>query len=181
MKQKNNAARLGAAVLAGLCLTAGAAMASAGGSQADPLVTLSYLTQTVTPTILNQIDQQAALREQELTDALNSAIQSYSGRIEAALGGAGGDQEAGTYTVVTLYSGQVLHMEIGCEVMLRIGTASCATPYAPGLIDTTSGGTLNDGGALAVNHLYMATIEGRSVRATAEVVKVLVRGGYTIT
>ena len=40
--------------------------------------------------------------------------------------------------------------------------------------------TLNDGGSLAVNHLYMATIEGRSVTADSDTVKVLVRGGYTI-
>ena len=64
--------------------------------------------------------------------------------------------------------------------MLRIGTASCVSPSNPGLIDETSGGTLNNSGALVQNHLYMMTIEGRGVKATAATVKVLVRGGYTI-
>ena len=36
------------------------------------------------------------------------------------------------------------------------------------------------GGALVQNHLYMMTIEGRGVKATAATTKLLVRGGYTI-
>lgn len=71
--------------------------------------------------------------------------------------------------------------DIGCEVMLRIGTAVCVTPSAPGLIDETTAGTLNNGGALVQNHLYMMTIENRAVRATAATTKLLVRGSYTIT
>lgn len=69
--------------------------------------------------------------------------------------------------MVTLTSGQVLTGDIGCEVMLRVGTAVCVSPSSPGLIDETAATALNNGSALVQNHLYMMTIEGRGVRATA--------------
>lgn len=83
--------------------------------------------------------------------------------------------------MVTLTSGQTLAMGVGCEVMLRVGTATLAANTDPGLIDVSTGGTLNNGGALTANHLYMATIADRTVQATAATVKLLVRGEYTVS
>ena len=82
--------------------------------------------------------------------------------------------------MVTLSEGQVLTGVIGCEVMLRVGTAVCTSPSAPGLIDQTNASTLNNGGTLQQHHMYMMTIEDRGVKATSGTVKVLVRGSYTI-
>ena len=65
--------------------------------------------------------------------------------------------------------------------MLRVGTATCVSPSSPGLIDETAASTLNNGGALVTNHLYMVTIDTRSVTATAATTKLLVRGSYTIS
>ena len=90
------------------------------------------------------------------------------------------------FAVVTLSKGQVLTGDIGCEVMLRVGTASCVSPSNPGLIDETTAASLNNGGALAANvpadvlELYMMTIEGRGVKAGSDTTKLLVRGSYTI-
>ena len=81
---------------------------------------------------------------------------------------------------MTLTSGQVLTGDIGCEVMRRVGTAVCVSPSSPGLIDETAATALNNGSALVQNHLYMMTIEGRGVRATAGTTKLLVRGSYTV-
>ena len=86
----------------------------------------------------------------------------------------------GGFVLVTMSSGQTLKCEVGTEVMLRVGTAVCTASSTPGLIDTTSAGTLNNGAALEKNHLYMMTIEDRGVKATASTVKVLVRGSYTV-
>jgi len=179
-KKKNRTITLGAAVLAGLCLLAGIALAAGEGSQNDPLITLSYLTQTATEDILDQVDQRARQHQEELAEALDQAIAEYSQKMETALGATSGEQTAATYTVITLKKDQRLEMEIGCEVMLRVGTASCVSPGNPGLINTTSGDTLNNGGALVTNHLYMATIAGRGIKATAGTTKVLVRGSFTI-
>ena len=86
----------------------------------------------------------------------------------------------GGFVLVTMSSGQILKGEVGTEVMLRVGTAVCTASSTPGLIDTTSAGTLNNGAALEKNHLYMMTIEDRGVKATASTVKVLIRGSYTV-
>lgn len=146
-----------------LNITVTMAAGTAGSSQ-DPLVTLSYLNDTFLNSVLQRVDQKIAARNSQL------------------LGGQSGDgSAAANFTVVTLSSGQTLNGGLGCEVMLRVGTAVCVAPSAPGLIDETAAVTLNNGGALVQNHLYMMTIEGRGVRATAATTKLLVRGGYTIT
>lgn len=146
-----------------------AANASPGG-QGDPLVTLSYLNGTYTKQVKDMVDQAVTARKAEMEQSLKSIL--------AGSGTPAGG--AGVFTVVTLAQGQSLVGDVGCEVMLRVGTASCASGDSVGLIDTTSGGVLGDGQALAANHLYMVTISKRSVTATAPTVKVLARGPYSI-
>ena len=147
------------------CLAMTGALAAEAGSSGDPLVTLSYLNETFLGQIMTQVDQKIAARNTQLA-------QQY--------GGAGGSSSSASFTVVTLSKGQVLTGDIGCEVMLRVGTATCVSPSNPGLVDETSAGTLNNGGNLTANHLYMMTIEGRGVKAAAATTKLLVRGTYTI-
>ena len=133
-------------------------LAAEVGSSDDPLVTLSYLNETFLSSVMQRVDEKIAAR-----------------------GGQSGQQAGGdVFSVVTLSSGQTLTGGIGCEVMLRVGTAVCVSPSTPGLIDETTAGTLNGGGALVQNHLYMMTIEGRGVKATAATTKLLDRGTYTI-
>lgn len=130
-------------------------LAAEAGSSGDPLVTLSYLNDTFLGDILRRVDQKIAER---------------TGQAGASA----------SFVVVTLSDGQTLTGDIGCEVMLRVGSAACVSPSDPGLIDETDGATLANGGALVQNHLYMMTIEGRGVRATAGTTKVLARGSYTV-
>jgi len=144
--------------LSGLLMTT-CSLAAEAGSSGDPLVTLSYLNETFFNDIMARVDQKIAQRTGQAVP--------------------GGGSSA-SFTVVTLSDGQTLTGDIGCEVMLRIGSAVCVSPSDPGLIDETTGETLANGGALAVNHLYMMTIEGRGVRAAAATTKVMVRGSYTV-
>lgn len=181
MKNRKFAIRMGVVALTALCLTVGVVLASGAGTESDPLITLSYLDTTATPAILEQVEGKVDAYEQQLADALNAAIQDYARQMDEALAKQEDQQHNASYAVVTLKKDQVLNMDIGCEVMLRIGTAVCVAPSNPGLINTTEGTTLNNEKALVTNHLYMATITGRAVRATANTTKVLVRGGYTIT
>lgn len=156
MRKRNRLLRFAAAAALCAALMTTAFAAEAGSAQ-DPLVTLSYLNETFMNTIMARVDEKIAAR-----------------------GGQSAGGESAVFTVVTLSNGQTLTGDIGCEVMLRVGTAACVTPSAPGLIDETAGTTLNNGGALVQNHLYMMTIENRAVRATAATTKLLVRGSYTI-
>ena len=167
MNTKKNRWFLRAVVLLALSgiLSTTVSLAAEVGSEGDPLVTLSYLNDTFLNTILTKVDQKIAARNSQIAQQLGG--QSTSGT-------------AATFAVVTLSKGQVLTGDIGCEVMLRVGTASCVSPSSPGLIDESAAVTLNNGGALVQNHLYMMTIEGRGVKATAATTKLLVRGTYTI-
>ena len=158
------ALRLAALMLISCLAMTGVSLAVEPGSASDPLVTLSYLNETFLGQIMTQVDQKIAAR--------NSQLLQQSGGT--------GSASSAEFTVVTLSSGQTLTGDIGCEVMLRIGSASCVSPSNPGLIDETTAAALNNGGALTVNHLYMMTIEGRGVKAGTATTKLLVRGSYTI-
>ncbi len=135
-------------------------LAAEAGSDRDPLVTLSYLNDTFFSQIMQRVDQKIADRNGQLNQQGGSVSSSFA--------------------VVTLSQGQTLTGDIGCEILLRVGSAVCVSPSDPGLIDETTAASLSNGGALAQNHLYMMTIEGRGIQASSATVKVLVRGAYTI-
>ena len=164
--------RLGAGALAAGCLVMGAALAA--GDQEDPLVTLSYLNQTAIPQIVEQVEERTAQRQEELEESFRTQLNQYQ------QGNQGGETASAGYTLVTLAQGQVMQLEVGCEVLLRVGSASVQADSSPALIDLSAGGTADGGAALEKNHLYMSTIEGRTLTADAATVKVLVRGGYTV-
>ncbi|MEA4814889.1 MAG: hypothetical protein VB112_08285 [Oscillospiraceae bacterium] len=155
------------AVLLLVSLTVGtiAVAAASAGSSDDPLVTLSYLNNTYTDSIMNKVDSKITTR--------NSAL-------ESKFSGSSGSSSA-TFELVTLTSGKTLMGDIGTEFLLRVGTATCVADSSPGLVDTTDGTTINSGASLTKNHLYMATIENRGFKATAATVKVMVRGTYTVS
>lgn len=161
MKKDRWLLRAAGLVLLSAMLMTGVSLAAEAGSAGDPLVTLSYLNDTFFNSIMQRVDQKIAER---------------TGQAVPSGGGSGA-----SFVVVTLSEGQTLTGSIGCEVMLRVGGAVCVSPSDPGLIDETAGTTLANGGALVQNHLYMMTIEGRGVRASAGTTKVMARGGYTVT
>ena len=180
---KNRLTRFACGILAAYTLLTVAALAAGtAGTESDPLVTLSYLNDTFLPKLLIQVDEMLTTRDQALAQKLDA-------QVKTDLSAAGGTTvsapasvpaDSDTFSVVTLSSGQTLYGSIGCEVMLRVGSAECVSPSTPGLIDETDASILGSGSALAKNHLYMMTIDGRGVKATAATVKLMVRGGYTI-
>ena len=145
-----------------VCFLLTAAYAATAGGADDPLITKSYLDGPFLEQVRSMVEQAVKEQKTELEDVLSQG---------------GGN----VFKVVTLSKGEVLEGDVGCEVMLRIGTASCGSPDSVGLIDTTDGTILGDGKALVTNHLYMVTIKTRTVTATSSTVKVLVRGPYTVS
>ncbi len=175
--RKQWAIRCGALALTALCLGTGAALA-AGGDKSDPLVTLSYLNETALPQVVKQVEESTSKRQAELEDSFALQINQYL--LQGGQTGQGGGGASAGYTLVTMTSGQTLHLNVGCEVLLRVGSASVQSQDNPALIDLSDGGTVNSGASLVKNHLYMSTIEGRAITAGAGTVKLLVRGGYTL-
>ncbi len=114
-KQKRSPARVLTSVLAAVFLTAGAVLAAGAGTENDPLITMSYLTQTVIPSILTQVDGRAETYQQQLVDELQTVVKDYSARMEEALANQQQTEtgSSASYAVVTLTSGQRLNMAIG--------------------------------------------------------------------
>lgn len=158
------------------------AYAATAGGQNDPLVTLGYLNNIFSAQVDSQVEQAVSGREDQLRQDLDQAIEDWDEQVRDAIGeGDSGETSNSVFQVVTLTRGQTLVGDVGCEVMLRIGSAVCVSSGSPGLIDVSAGSTLADGQALETNHLYMVTISTRSVQATSNTVRVLVRGPYTIS
>lgn len=165
--------RLGALALSAVLLGTGVALA-AGGDQSDPLVTLSYLNQTALPQIIKQVEDKTAAKQKELEQNLTDQINQY--KQQAGQGTSGG---SASYTLVSMTKGQVMSLGVGCELLLRVGSATVKANTSPALIDLSSGGTVGSGTSLTKNHLYMATIADRTLTASADA-KLLVRGSYSI-
>lgn len=173
-------------VLALVLVVAGMSAYATAGGKNDPLVSLSYLNETFLDTVTKKVQEMITSRDAVLKAELSREIEAAEREIAAEYGSGSegpnfpGDYETTTFVVVTLEKGQTLVGKVGCELMLRVGSASCVADSSPGLVDTTAGSTLGGGKALAANHLYMATVDGRGVKAASDSVKVMVRGPYTI-
>ena len=169
----------GILVLAAIALISGATiMAYASpGTQADPFVTLSYLTDVFRPQIMADVTKTG----QELTQNFDARIAALEALLEADRNSSAAPAPGASdrFSVVTLSRGQSMTCSVGAEIMLRIGTAT-GSGSAPALVDYTSGDTLSSGTALTTNHMYLITIEGNGIRATADLVRVLVRGSYKL-
>ena len=178
MKNKNKRRILPLALALTFVLGVGASFA-ATGNQSDPLISLSYLQQTVLPDILRQVEEKTTQQQSQLGTELAAQITQYKTETQALVGA--GSTGSDSYVLVTLTKGQTMYLNLGCEVLLRVGTAKVNADSSPALIDMTSGGTIANGASLAKNHLYLSTIADRTLTPTADTVKLLVRGGYSIT
>lgn len=178
MKRRRTARAAACLLLVGTVLTAFVAIAADVGSQGDPLVTLSYLNDTFLGQVLSEVDQKLAQRDQDLTAQFERELLLREQSGQTAGTGIG---TAASFTAVELADGQTLTGEAGCQVLLRAGAALCVSPgrSTPGLVDLTDGGTVNDGGALVQNHLYLMT-DSRGVTASGGPVTLLVLGEYVL-
>ena len=170
----------GIVVLAVITLISGAtilATAAPGTTQQDPFITLDYLTNTFKPQIMAEIKN----TEQELLRTFDAKIADIEARLKANQSIVSQTPgSADRFSVVTLNRGQSLTCSVGAEIMLRVGTAN-GSGSTPALVNYTTGDALSPGNALTANNMYLITIEGNGVRATADTVKVLVRGSYRIS
>lgn len=190
-------------VLVAVMMIAGlGAIAAEYGSQSDPLVTLSYIEQVLLPNAKKDVDKSVSDAMENFEDALSDSdktIQSYidkklrsfaSGDVDeelidaiaAAVVEQNGDSiTAGevSWSVIQVPAGSTVVCEVGVQAILRVGQATCVAAGSPGLIDLSNGETLANGGALASNHLYTASIQGRGIY-TAQGCTLLIAGSYAI-
>lgn len=135
---------------------AGAALAAGNGqgSEADPLVTLSYVKKAVA-----EMEARLTLRIEERSEELRAEAQEGS---EAS------------FVAVEVKGGETLILHAGAQVILRGGTATCED----GVVDLSEG--YSAWGELVENHLYIATRSGQAVKAAKNAL-FLVQGGYSVS
>jgi hypothetical protein len=159
--------------IAAFALNAGAAEPTPGG-EGDPLVTLSYLEQVFKGYITEQLQRDL----EEKTETLRGDLEERIAALEEASHEAR-ILSASTFQLLELKDGQTLVGQRGTELLLRVGSAEVAAQSSPGLVDTTTAGTLEGGAALEKNHLYMITIPENGIKAKGNVM-IIVRGDYEV-
>lgn len=157
-----------------LSLLGAVAAHAAGGSAADPLISLRYLQDTYTGTVLDRAedlldDADAALLDDALTE-LNTRL--------AALGLSGSAEYAPSFADFRFKEGDALMLSTGSNVILLAGSAQ-AQFDSGALIDVTTGKTVRSGTALTADHRYMAA-EDSTVRilVTSKTAVMQVMGYY---
>ena len=169
-------------VLLGVMLVSGVTIiaVTSMGTQSDPLVTLSYLNSKFKPEIMAELKTEITKASEDTAKSINGKIDEFKADISGSGVGTGTAPTgtAETFKLVSLTNGQTLSCSVGSELLLRLGTAT-ASGVAPALINETTGSVLAVGGVVTANHMYLVTIEGNGIKATADV-KVLVCGEYTI-
>ena len=209
MKSRKWTFSLAALLLVVLMTTCYLAIAAEYGSQDDPLVTLSYINDVLAPEAEAKIDEIFERRAGEFDSLIDQKLAEIGTEIDSQLASAGasgvpsdalveavtdavldqigdtgaastGGAAANSSTVIRMTSGQTLTGEVGCEILLRFGSAQCAASGSPGLINLSSGTDLANGGNLSANNLYIVTIQGHGIRATSDAT-LLVNGTYTIS
>lgn len=194
LKQKKWMAIGTSVLLVALVIAGVLALAAEYGTQNDPLVSLSYINSVFAPEMQKDIDAKVDAQVNALAKSIDAKLADFTANnaplasneatldsIAASLAGKLSNQETGSasFALVKVPAGKTVSCKVGTEILLRLGNASCISSGTPGLIDTTTGGELAGGGALARNHLYLCTVDGRGVKASADTT-LLVRGAYTM-
>lgn len=145
--------KIAALLMVGIILLSCVAVLATGGSSTDPLVSLSYITNTYLADITTQadtrIDTTTQTTYQSALDSLESLQSDYLEQATELSGGA---------TVLSdcrVKKNDVITMEVGASVMLLAGDAVVTTSAGGVLVDVTSGQSISSGSALTATHRYI--------------------------
>ena len=128
---------------------------AAPGTDDDPLVSLSYITDTLIPELHEYVDSKVGKN--------NSST-----------------PEASTFKVVDVKKGQMIKCGDGCEMILRMGTGTIVASDKGGISDVTAGIDLGQDEAMPANHMLIAPLgDGRGIKMTTDG-KVMIKGTYTL-
>ena len=185
------------------------AIAAEYGSEEDPLVTLSYINNILSPQVMQKLEQELEQKAAEASAEIDTKIKAASDELDMKIEAYEAAAENGTisddlinsiadaviermqtessdetakapvWEVVRLEAGKKVTCSIGCEIVLRIGSATCVSSGTTGPINLTNGTVLAPDSQYEENHLYLVTIEGRGLY-TADGCTVLICGDYTI-
>lgn len=156
-----------AIILSAVLVVAGAVavFAAEPGSEGDPVVTLSYITDKVIPEIYAYIDSKLAnISSKADTSNTSGAVVSSDG----------------VFTVAEVPAGNRVICNAGTEIILRAGSANVIATQKGGLADTTAGFDLPNGMGMPTNHLLIVPFDdGRGMETVTDCI-FMIKGNYTV-
>ena len=200
MKRITKKTRIGIITVAILILTV-VATSTVGVAETDPLVTLSYINETVIPKIKEEVTASVLAkideREAQKSEGKETEAPEEGEPVTPPEGTAPADPEAPEvkdeapsslkYTVVYMTKGQKLFAKgditESTEVILRSGEVTCISPFSDqGIADMTDSKEIYNGESLTKNHycLIPRGNDGRGICAVSGDAYILVRGEYEI-
>ena len=196
---------LSAAVLVLISLASYLSITAEYGDKEDPLVTLSYVNEVLTPQTMEKFNAEIDAKKTEFSQELDAKIKEASDKIEVLISAYGTESQTGElnenlvsmiadevikkmgaaqggtdsgWTLLKLNAGQSVTCGIGCEIVLRLGSATCVSSGTTGPIDLSDATVLAPDKGYAENHLYLVTIEGRGLKAGSNGCTILIKGDY---
>lgn len=157
------------------------AATSEPGSQADPLVSKSYVDNRLQTALQGTadkayVDNAVKNAGAALQPTIDAAVKAA---VEAALTDLPTDSGAG-FQVVNVPKGSAIIGEASTEIVLRGGKATAIVAPLGGLLDATGGTDVWQGQAIAPNHLLVVPrSDGRGLQATTDLI-LMVKGSYRI-
>jgi hypothetical protein len=157
-------------------ISAASAAVGTPGSEADPVVTKSYVDKTVKAAAETAAKTAAeAAAETAAKSAVQAEIDALTEKIAAGIPTGGG-----TFEVVNVPAGQSVIGKAGTEIIVRAGSAKAIDNGEDGVSDVTGGRDLRGGVTVETNHLLLCPRDdGRGVYAASEL-WIMVRGDYEL-
>lgn len=169
-------------LVAALLLTAlGAAVSlAAAASSSDPLISLSYLTDTFLPSLNQQAEQRLDVLDETAQTARDQLDEKADAYLAQASGGDAALSYSAGFTDTAFRRGDTLSLSSGAGFLLRAGSAKVT--HDGTVVDVTTGSTVASGTALTANHRYLVG-EETSARfyLSSEAAVAGVEGYYTLT
>ncbi|MCF0120119.1 MAG: hypothetical protein HUJ65_00655 [Oscillospiraceae bacterium] len=167
---------IAAVVVALLAVGTGAVILATGsgyGSQSDPLITLSYLNETLKPEIESKVSEAVSSESSAYSQKVDDMITEYQSSVT-------GEKSGDVFVYAVVPNGSTLTCDAGTELMLRAGSCTVYGSGSAVMSDTTSGETLGSGASVSTNHLCLVTASGGGVTAVGVDAELLIRGAFTI-
>ena len=138
---------------------------AAPGDSNDPLVTLSYITDTLMPEIDSMVDK-------KVTQKVDDALENYTPTSKG--------EASDSYILVNVKKNQRIIGGEGTEFVVRSGQGIIVATSNGGLADLTVGLDLPDGTEAPLNHLLLSPRnDSRGIKFTTNGI-LLIRGTYTV-
>jgi len=138
---------------------------AAPGDSNDPLVTLSYITNTLMPSVETKIDQKVDAK-------IDAALKNFKPETTAA--------PSDKFILLNVKKNQVIYGDEGTEFVIRSGSGVIIATSNGGIADLTAGVDLPNGTDFPLNHhLLCPRNDSRGIQFKTNGI-VLVKGNYTV-